>query len=99
MKNSNPLEKDIEKKVVEYAKSLGLLSYKFTSPAKRSVPDRIFITPKGHVFFMEVKRRGCKPTPAQEVEIMKLIKQRANVYVVDLVENGKAVIDLELFGE
>ena len=37
------LEKQIESKVCDYAKSKGVLAYKFTSPARAAVPDRLFI--------------------------------------------------------
>ena len=91
--NKDPLEKDIEKKVVEYARSLGVLAYKFTSPARRSVPDRMFILPGGKgVFFIEFKRLGCKPTPSQEVEIEKIRGQGVHVYVVDNVTAGRCLI-------
>jgi len=95
----NPLEKDIEKKVCDYAKSLGCLVYKFTSPARRSVPDRLFIMPAGRgCFFIEFKRKGCKPTPAQEIEIAKIRKQGITVFVIDNVQDGKAMVDNELSG-
>ncbi len=97
MKNPDPLERDIEKKVVAYGKSLGCLCYKFTSPSQRSVPDRLFIMPNGRgVFFIEFKRLGQKPTPAQAVEIEKIRKQGAMVYVLDDVQRGKGLIDLIL---
>lgn len=92
MKNSNPLEKDIERKVCDYAKSLGILCYKFTSPSRRSVPDRMFITKSGVVFFIEFKRRGEKPTAAQEVEIEKIRATGVQVYVVDNVDEGKGLL-------
>lgn len=92
MKNPNPLEKDIERKVCDYAKSLGMLCYKFTSPSRRSVPDRMFITKAGVVFFIEFKRRGEKPTAAQEVEIGKIEKSNAKVFVVDDVGIGKSIV-------
>lgn len=97
MKPSTPLEKDIESKVVDFAKSKGCLVYKFTSPSRRSVPDRLFITPKGECFFIEFKRLGQKPTAAQSVEIDKIRKHGATVYVVDSVATGKAMINLETF--
>lgn len=93
MKNLNPLEKDIEKRVCDYAKSLGMLCYKFTSPSRRSVPDRMFITKTGVVFFIEFKRRGEKPTPSQEVEIAKIQATGVRVYVVDCVEFGEGIIE------
>jgi len=99
MKNLNPLEKDIENSVVAYAKKLGILVYKFTSPARRSVPDRMFVLKGGTVFFMELKRKGQKPTPAQEVEIAKLRAQGVNVFVCDNVEHGKKVVsDMQQIG-
>lgn len=92
MKNPNPLEKDIEKHVCDYAKKLGMLVYKFTSPSRRSVPDRMFITKGGVVFFMELKRKGQKPTASQEVEIAKIRAQGVKCFVVDNVVNGKRII-------
>jgi len=91
--NKNPLEKDIEEKVCDYAKQLGCLCYKFTSPGRRSVPDRLFITPEGVVFWIEFKRLGEKPTSGQLVEIQKLWKQKVEVFVADSVEIGKILID------
>lgn len=95
MKNLDPLEKDIEKKVCDYARSLKILVYKFTSPGRSHVPDRLFVTAAGHVFWIEFKRKGKKPTPAQEVEIKKLRDQGATVYVVDNVDDGKLAIETE----
>jgi len=98
--NKDPLEKVIEKKVCDYAKSLGCLVYKFTSPARRSVPDRLFIMPGGKgVFFIEFKRKGCKPTPAQEVEIAKIRAMRTMVFVVDSVQLGQLRVNGMLHGQ
>lgn len=92
MKTTDPLEKDIEKRVCDYAKSLGMLVYKFTSPSRRSVPDRMFITKAGVVFFIEFKRKGQKPTASQEVEIAKIRAQGVKCFVVDKVADGKQII-------
>lgn len=90
---ADPLEKDIEQKVCDHAKKQGCLVYKFTSPSRRSVPDRLFIMPEGKgVFFIEFKRLGCKPTPSQEVEIEKIQKQGAHVFVVDNVAYGRTIV-------
>jgi len=94
--NPNPLEKDIEKKVCDFAKTVHkMLVYKFTSPSRRSVPVRLFVVPGGKVFWIEFKRRKQKPSPGQEVEITKLRSKGATVYVVDNVEAGKRIIELE----
>lgn len=93
MKNLNPLEKDIEKKVCDYAKSLGMLCYKFTSPSRRSVPDRLFLTPDGIAFFIEFKRKGQKPTASQQAEIEKIRSKGILVGVIDDVKSGKHLVE------
>ena len=92
------LEKQIETKVCDYAKTKNVLVYKFTSPARAAVPDRLFITPDGRMFFVEFKREGQKPTPAQDREHNRLRGSNVNVFVVDNVEQGKSVIDLMVMG-
>lgn len=87
------LEKQIERRVCEYAKELGYLVYKFTSPARMAVPDRLFITPSGVVFFIEFKRAGQTPTEAQKREHERLEAQRVRVFVIDDAVKGKIVID------
>ena len=60
------LEKDIEAAFVKRVKSLGGTAEKFTSPNRRSVPDRLVTLPGGVVVFVELKAPGKKPTEAQE---------------------------------
>lgn len=87
------LEKKIEEKVNAYAESKGILQYKFTSPNRGSVPDRLYILPGGKVFFIEFKRAGEKATVKQEREHARLRAQGSTVFVVDDVDEGKRVID------
>ncbi len=87
------LERDIERAVCKYAESRGMLQYKFTSPARNSVPDRLLITPVGVVWFIEFKAPGKKATPQQEREHRRLEAQGVKVFVVDDVMMGKMVID------
>jgi hypothetical protein len=89
------LEKEIERKVCEYARERGILAYKFTSPARSAVPDRLFILPSGRMFFVEFKREGQVPTPPQAREHMRLRSSNVAVYVVDSVQQGLFVIDME----
>lgn len=90
------LEKKIEEKVCLHAKERGMLVYKFTSPNRAAVPDRMFIHPTGHVFFIEFKATGKKPTPAQEREHTRLKGHNVPVFIVDSVDGGKLVIDMML---
>lgn len=92
------LEKQIESKVCEYAKTKNVLVYKFTSPARAAVPDRMFVRPDGVIFFIEFKRGGQKPTDAQEREHDRLRRHKVNVFVVDNIDDGKMVIDMMVAG-
>jgi len=91
-------EKDIEDKVCRYARDHGVLAYKFTSPNRAAVPDRLFIAPGGRIWFCEFKRRGMKPTPAQEREHKRLRGQGAIVFVVDNVDSGLIMVDMMIEG-
>ena len=88
------MEKDLEAKVCTYARDKGLLVYKFTSPARAAVPDRLFVCPDGRMFFIEFKREGQKATPAQDREHQRLRKHNVSVFVVDNIPDGKTVIDV-----
>ena len=71
------LEKDLEKKIVTKAKQLGFLSYKFVSPSNRGVPDRIFISKNGKVFFIEFKspKRKIKPVQKELLNRWEMVKK------------------------
>lgn len=97
--NTSPLEKEIEKKVGDYAKKHGCLYMKFTSPARRAVPDRIIIAPGGRVGFLELKRKGQKPTALQQQEMNTLKAKGCTVHWVDCVEHGKMFVDRLVNGE
>jgi len=86
------LEKDIEKKIGDFAKKQGCLYYKFTSPARRAVPDRMIITPQGGIGFLEIKAKGKKPTPLQQIEIKRLQNQGCTADWCDSVESGRLFV-------
>mgnify|MGYP001549436015 CR=1 FL=1 len=82
------LEKDIERKSCDWAKAHGWLTFKFTSPNYRSVPDRIFIK-QGAVVFIEFKRPGGKLTEGQQRELNRLRQQGVPAEVAYSVEDAK----------
>lgn len=87
------LERDIEKAFVKRVKSLGGMAEKFTSPAKRSVPDRIVTLPGGRIIFVECKRPGAKPT---ELQLRDHATRRAfgcDVRVISTMEQVNAFPD------
>ena len=53
---TTPLEKDIEKKLVNMVKHRGGLCLKWVCPGWAGVPDRIVLLPGGKVIFVELKR-------------------------------------------
>lgn len=91
--NPNPLEKIVEAKIGQYAKSKGCLWKKWSSPGQRGVPDRIIVTPAGVVGFLELKREGQTPSPLQTSELRALKKHGACVGWCDNVEDGCEFID------
>ena len=84
-------EAQIEAAACQWAKEQGWLAYKFTSPARRSVPDRLFIK-DGRVVFIEFKRPGGKLTEGQEREIDRLRKAGVEVCVCYSVQEAKEVL-------
>lgn len=86
-------ESTIEKKICDYAKSKGCAVYKFVSPGRKGVPDRIIVAPQGRVLFLEVKALGKKPTALQLREMKKLTNHYMPATWVDSVDGGKAWVD------
>lgn len=87
------LEKTIERCIVKYAKEKGIISYKFASPANRSVPDRIFINEHGIIVFIEFKNLGKSLSKLQQFTFKKLKDRGCNIHIVDSIEQGQFVID------
>jgi hypothetical protein len=84
--------KDYNETVVEeylrnQVKKIGGIAYKFTSPMRRSVPDRICVFPGDNIWFVECKAPGKKPTQAQYREMARLIKLGCKVCWVDCKES------------
>jgi len=77
------LEKDVEAHLVEKVRAAGGKAYKFTSPQRRSVPDRLVLLPGGRVVFVECKRPGAHPTDAQHREHERIRALGHQVVVLD----------------
>lgn len=80
------LEKDIERHFVNHVKSLGGKCEKFTSPARRSVPDRLVTLPGGIIIFVELKAPNKKPTPKQQKDHEERRALGCDVRVIDSLE-------------
>ncbi len=83
------LEETIEKALIRRVKALGGLCEKFTSPGRRSVPDRIVTLPGGRVIFVECKAPGKKPTDKQAADHKRRLALDCDVRVIDTLEQVK----------
>lgn len=83
-------EKDVESALVKRVKALGGLCEKFTSPGRRSVPDRIITMPGGQIIFVELKRPNAKPTEAQKRDHERRRELGCDVRVIDNLEDARA---------
>ena len=82
-------ESEIEKKVSNYAKTQGWLSYKFVSPSNRGVPDRIYLK-AGKCIFIEFKAPKKKPTKLQDkmrtfLYMLSIILKKVKIYLSNKV--------------
>lgn len=76
-------ERTIEQKLVEAVRSVGGLAPKFASPGLVGVPDRIVLLPDGKMAFVEVKTRGGKLRPVQNLRKRQLELLGYKVFVLD----------------
>jgi ribosomal protein S6 len=71
------LEKEIEKYFVWAVERQGGKAWKFTSPGRKGVADRIACLPDGSTWFVELKTKGGKLSELQKLFAadMKLLNQ------------------------
>jgi len=85
-------EAKIEQAIRRYAERRGVLCYKFSSPAHRGVPDRMFVA-NGKVLFLEIKAPGNRPTKLQSRELQKLTDAGVMATWVDNLTSAMTLID------
>lgn len=84
------LERDVERALVRRVEALGGMCEKFTSPGRRSVPDRLVTLPSGRVCFVELKAPGKKPTRQQLRDHERRRALGCDVRVIDNLEDAHA---------
>ena len=84
-------ESVVEKKVTDYAKANGWLSYKWVSPSQRGVPDRMYFK-NGSLVIVEFKAPGKTATPYQLAIHKRLAAVGFTVHVIDDIEKGKELL-------
>ncbi len=83
------LEKQIEQALIRKVKKLGGMCEKFTSPNKRSVPDRLITLPGNIIIFIELKAPGKKPTVKQALDHNRRTALGCDVRVIDNLDAVK----------
>lgn len=85
-------ESQIERRLVEGVKRLGGMCLKFVSPSTLGVPDRIIITAKGRVIFVELKTETGRLTKIQRYVIGEMQKRGADARVVKGIDEVKELL-------
>lgn len=82
------LEKDaVEAPIVKWAKTHDFIVCKVRF-VEIGYPDRLFLSPRGHTIFIEMKRLGQKPDPIQYYRIRELQRRGIPAYWVDSAIEG-----------
>ena len=76
-------ESAVEKELIARVQAAGGQAYKFTSPGRRGVPDRLVLLPGRAPEFVELKRKGQKAEPHQVREHERMRAAGAVVHIID----------------
>jgi len=85
------LERDVVKKIRNYLKDEGYLTFNVIECIPSGVPDMIVISPTGEHTYLEIKRPGGRTQPNQDYIINKLRTRNCRVYIVDSLERVKEI--------
>ena len=86
------LERDIEKAFIKRVTELGGMAEKFTSPGRRSVPDRLVTMPGGRIIFVELKRPDGVATELQLRDHGKRRKLGCDVRLINSIGDIDAFV-------
>ena len=87
------LESLIEQHLVKEVNRRDGLCLKFNSQSMTGIPDRIILMKNGTVAFVEVKQKGKKPRPLQELRMKQLRRLGFKVYILDEKEKIGEILD------
>lgn len=82
MKKSSKSENKIEYELCSGVKAIGGRTYKFLSPGRSGVPDRVVCLPGGRVIFAELKTETGKLSDQQKFRIAELRAMQQEVFVL-----------------
>ena len=87
------IEKDIERWLGIQLKKLDCIYMKFVSPGNDGVPDRIVVLPGGSVIFVELKDKKGVLMANQRIQVARLRKQGALVFVITGMLEAKLFVE------
>ena len=76
------LEREIERYLVKRVETLGGKAYKFVSPGRAGVADRIVCLANGETWFVEIKTEGGRLSALQKVFAEDMIRMNQRYLVV-----------------
>lgn len=85
-------EAALESKVRAYCKKHGVEFWKFVSPGRKGVPDRLLIGPLGKMAFIEFKSPTGKPSALQLREMANLNRRRVPHLLTSDYEEARAMV-------
>jgi hypothetical protein len=86
-------EKDIEAWIRRRVEDLGGEFWKFTSPGRDGVPDRIAIFPDGRIVFVELKTERGRLSKVQAHVCKRLIELNQQVCIVFGMEGAEEFLE------
>ena len=87
-------EKANERLLNAEVKKLGGWAVKVPAAFISGLPDRLVLLPGGHLYFVEMKSEGKKPSPIQKVVHKKLKRLGFEVWIIDTKEKVLNFIDI-----
>ena len=87
------LEKDIERHLVRRVAERGGVAYKWVSPGRVGVADRIVMLPGGVVWFVELKTATGRLSPLQKIFAADMARMGMNYMVLKSKEEVDACLD------
>lgn len=80
-------ESSLEKRLRLAVKKSGGKAYKFTSPGRSGMPDRLILKPGGQALFVEMKAPGKPLKPLQEKRSLELAVLGFKYYKIDSLDD------------
>ena len=85
-------EADVERHLVRLVEKAGGKAYKFVSPGRAGVADRLVVLPGGRVWFVELKVKGGRLSALQQVFAADMAALGQNYTVLWSKEDATAFV-------